>query len=235
MGVDTVDYIAEAQHFLDGRLRSKYQKKNPALHQILTSHKQNCAVQKLMPMLEQIDNFTNGGLDNKLLALMAQPPKKKAKRATKKTYCSSHIFHEEEAPTPEKPQRKTNSPAFDCWPVVADCSHTDTVERDLREDIYDDFCKYYHFRKRLIENPKSLYTRKETISKFCKTLDDIPRVGMSKQEKNLLLDAGHVEEVLNGPLADLEKTHNKYARRQILEKRKYLNKVFKAKEGYALI
>jgi len=116
-------------------------------HQILTSHKQNCAVQKLMPMLEQIDNFTNGGLDNKLLALMAQPPKKKAKRATKKTYCSSHIFHEEEAPTPEKPQRKTNSPAFDCWPVVADCSHTDTVERDLREDIYDDFCKYYHFER----------------------------------------------------------------------------------------
>ena len=116
-----------------------------------------------------------------------------------------------------------------------DCTHTDTVERDLREDIYDDFCKYYQFRKRLIENPKSLYTRKETISKFCKTLDDIPRTGMSKQEKNLLLDPLHVEEVLNGPLADLAKTNNKFTRMQIMEKRKYLSKVMKAKEGYALI
>ena len=65
MGVDTVEYIKEAEHFVEARIQAKYQKKNPSLHQILSTHKQNCGVQKLPAMLKQ--DFTNGGLDNKTL------------------------------------------------------------------------------------------------------------------------------------------------------------------------
>lgn len=96
------------------------------------------------------------------------------------------------------------------------------MERDLRQEIYDDFSKYYQYRKRLIENPKSLYTRKEIISKFCSGIENISRVGMSKKERVMLEDPGHVEEVLNGPLADLDKIMFKFARRKMGEKRRYL-------------
>ena len=161
-------------------------------------------------MLKQ--DFTNGGLDNKDLQIMAQTPKKKVKKQA-----TSEV------------RRKKNTPAFFCWPVTAECTHSDTVERDICEDIYDDFSKYYQFRKRLLENPKSLYTRKETITKFCQTLDSIPRVGMSKRERGLLNDPKHVEEVLNGPHADLDKIHFKFARKKFAEKQKYLEAVWKAK------